>query len=188
MCQLICFLILVAGLAAQSFSKEIENHTKLKKPGDDIASRSRMIDVNNIGMWVQPNGIFASDPNNGHPGLEYPKGSGKTLLNTAGPWVIGVFDKWGSLRTATTYYSTEFQPGLILPDGTPDDPNHEKYHVYKINNGELVPQEVIDQGGPSEVMGDQMLYTVFNDANPDLHILGFQTPPCLGIRWSSRGA
>ena len=141
----------------------------------NLVNTSAMIDVNNIAMWVSNNGLFATDPGTGCCGLEYPKGSGKKLVYSAGPWIVGMMN--GELRTAGTLYATEFQPGKILPDGNPDDPTFEKYRVYKINKDEFVPQEVIDQGGPSEVLGDQMLYAVFNDADPDPHTAVWQTEP-----------
>ena len=151
------------------------NHSKNTNAKLNNQNSWARIDVNNIALWISNNGLFAVHPETGCCGLEYPKGSGKTLIYSAGPWVVGKINN--ELRTTGAYYSTEFQPGLILSDGNPDNPNLEKYRVYKINKDEFVPQEVIDQGGPSEVLGDQMLYTVFNDANPDPHTAVWQTEP-----------
>ena len=169
--QLICFLIIVAGLTTQSFSRETENQAKLKKPGDDVASRSRMIDVNNIAMWVQPNGVLCSDPVTGRSGLYFPKGapSDHTVIYTAGLWVLGKIA--GDIRSAAACYETEFQPGMILGvGGQPDDPADQKYKVFKFtaedwDSAEMAADraEAIAQGMEDKMYGDQMLYCVYND-------------------------
>ena len=162
-----CFATMLWGADCERTKALISEH--------NLSVHGAMIDVNNIAMWVNANGLFAANPESGHSGFEFPKGSGKTLVYSAGPWVVGKMD--GEIRTAGAYYSTEYKPGLILSDGTPDDPDLGKYIVHKINRGESVPQEVIELGGPSEVIGDQMLYTVFNDADPRSHNSVWQTEP-----------
>lgn len=162
-----CFASMLWGADCERTKPSLLKHN-LSDPG-------AMIDVNNIAMWVTSYGLFAANPNTGHNGLEYPKDSGKTLIYSAGPLVVGQMS--GEIRTAGVMYSTEYRPGLILPGGYPDDPDLGKYIVYKINRGESVPQEVIELGGPSEVIGDQMLYTVFNDADPIPHTGVWQTEP-----------
>ncbi len=77
-------------------------------------------------------------------GLEWPKGSGKTAVYTAGIWVIGVHRPTGQLRTAVEDYQTEFQPGPILSTfntttndaSAAADPTAQKYHIYKVNKGD----------------------------------------------------
>jgi hypothetical protein len=146
----------------------------------DLASISAQIDVNNINMWVQPNGLYANDPTTGNSGLEYPKGSEKYRINMAGFSVIGKPDPGqDALLSATAYFSSEYEPGVILSDGRPDNPMNPVNKVYKVNAWETVPAGMIELGGPSQVIGDQMLYTVFNDANSVSHTGVFQTLPVM---------
>jgi hypothetical protein len=173
---LVCVFVIIYTIykATNLWSEDCNRkHNIVKK--QNLKNTSAMIDVNNIAMGISNDGLFAVDPESGCCRLEYPKGSGKTLIYSAGPWVVGKMNN--EFRTAAAMYSTEFRPGMIQSDGNPDDPTLEKYCVYKVNKGELVPQEVIDQGGPSEVLGDQMLYTVFNDADPLPHTAVWQTEP-----------
>jgi hypothetical protein len=153
------------------------NLNQVKQITDDMASRSAKIDVNHISMWILPNGLFAMDPATGHSGLEYPKDSGKYAVYTAGPWIVGVTKDTRELRAAAADYFTDFQPGVILEDGAPDDPAKPEYKVYQFNKGDLIPQEAINQGCPAEITGDQMLFCVFNDANPVNHMAVWQTMP-----------
>ena len=46
------------------------------------------IDVNDIALWISNVGLFAVNQT-GYAGLEYPNGSGKNLVYSAGPWSIG---------------------------------------------------------------------------------------------------
>src|SRR5262249_45930988 len=48
---------------------------------------SQRIDVNQVSMVVTNFGAIAFDTQDGAAGLEYPKGSGKTAVFAAGPWL-----------------------------------------------------------------------------------------------------
>ena len=52
-----------------------------------IVDNSQRIDVNQISMVVTNTGSIAYDKATGSAGLEYPKGSGKTAVFAAGPWL-----------------------------------------------------------------------------------------------------
>ncbi len=81
----------------------------------------------------------------------------------------------GELRTACADYATEFQPGMILPNGRPDDAAKSEYKIYTYNKGDVVDQTALDQGCPSEVLGDKMMFCVFNDMTDHSNV--FLTPP-----------
>lgn len=170
---------------------------------------ARRVDINRIGMVVANNGSFAYDMQIGNAGLEYPRGSGHTAVFASGLWLGS-----GS-RVALAEYSMEYQPGVILPGGAPDDPNRPEYVVYKVlpyrgvaqDTAHVVdgttpdplrhhswseymtgaarfgapwklyrlpvtatpnPTDSVDVPGP-DVIGDQMLWCVYNDANPATH-------------------
>lgn len=159
-----------------------------QKPRLGKISTDQFFDVNNISMRVTNQGSFAFDPATGGPGLEFPKGTGKTAVYAAGPWIAGKVN--GEIRVAIAEYSFEYAPGPILPDGTPADPALDRYRVYKINRGDGTEnpdyaQWPVEDGAPVNpdgtpmVLGDQTLWAVYNDADPGVHT-NMQTAP-LGV-------
>ena len=154
-----------------------DNYNQRKLAGTSVLNNAQSFDVNRIDCILINNGLFANDPQTGHSGLEYPNGSGNLAVYTAGLWVLGVTSDTHELRAAAADYSTDFQPGIILDNGAPDDPTKSEYVVYKFNKGDVIPQVAIDQGCPEEVMGDQMVFCVYNDANPVNHQAVWQTQP-----------
>ncbi|KPK72652.1 MAG: hypothetical protein AMJ79_15575, partial [Phycisphaerae bacterium SM23_30] len=173
-------LIFVLGLAVSSTllagtNYDYKDKQVLRKSTDLHAAKK--FDVNRIDCWIINDGLFANDPPTGYSGLEYPRGSGNMAIYTAGMWVLGLTSDTHELRAAAASYSTDWRPGLVGPDGTPDDPTKPEYVVYKYNKGDAVDQAAIDQGCPAEVIGDQMLFCVYNDADPTPHTAVWQTPP-----------
>ncbi|MBN1894306.1 T9SS type A sorting domain-containing protein [bacterium] len=146
-------LLAAAGNVAQG------GKSNLAKPA---ITDAQTLDINQIECFIQNDGHFAENPATGGDGFFYPKGQRNTsIIFTSGLWVLGKID--GDIRTAACDYATEFQPGAILPGTVADDPTLPKYKIYKYNKGETVDAEAIAQGCPAEVMGDQMLFCVFND-------------------------
>src|SRR5258705_833505 len=80
------------------------------------------MDANNLDMVVTNHGSFAYDLLSGNAGLIYPKGSTKTAVFAAGPW-LGA--KVGAqVRIAVGEYSQEFTPrpmagGTFSPTSNP---------------------------------------------------------------------
>jgi len=162
-----CVLIL-AVLTGSVIAKEDVTTGRKQKVSKTLGKDAKFLDVNLCEFGVSNDGILAYDPNaGGNQGLYYPAGQRYgSVLYTGGFWLVGkVKDE---IRTAACCYSTEFQPGVILPGGVADDPTSDKYKTFKYNKplaGEANPvtAEAIAQGCPSEVIGDQMLYGVYND-------------------------
>ena len=147
------FLTLPVRLSGAGTDKTLR-----KVSGDSAHCAS--LDIHALRCTFYNNGLIGDllGPDDGfYPGGDAP--SARFL--TAGPQIIGKLD--GDLRSAAVMYSTEFQPGVILPDGSPDDPSNPLYRVHKFSRGDIVPPEVAALGCPSIVLGDQMLFTVFND-------------------------
>ena len=102
------------------------------------------------------------NPETGGDGFYFPRGQRTlSIIFTAGMWITGkIGDEY---RSAVNCYGSEYQPGVILPSGLPDDRTLDKYQMFKYNKGDVIDQEAIDQGCSDEVLGDQMLYCVYND-------------------------
>ncbi len=147
---------------------------------------SQLIDINNIAMYVTNTGSFACDRTIYGPGLEYPKGTGKTCVFAAGLWLGGRVA--GQVRVAVSEYSDEYGPGAMI--GTaPDDPGKPEYHVYKLYRAWADPAArdaaladydagAVPHGAPAvtlqpdgtlDIPGDEMLWAVYNDASPSNH-------------------
>jgi len=157
-----------------------------------IKREARMIDANQIAMMVMNNGTFARDPETGNAAFYYPKGTDKKAIYAAGIEIAGKVN--GEIRTACANFNTEIQPGKILPNGLPDDPDLESYRIYKIRPGDSADPShpnynpdyaewPADDGAPLDevgnplVLGDQTLWLVMNDGDASLHQGCFNTKP-----------
>ncbi len=140
---------------------------------------STTIDVNNLEMFVTNQGSFAWDleSSGGPPGLFFPKGSENTVVFASGLWFGSTVND--DVRVTVAEYDFEYQPGRIYPDGTWDDPADSRLRVYKIDRGDSTSSDYLEwpggDGAPVEedgtplVLGDQTLWTVYNDADPAIH-------------------
>lgn len=124
----ISIFFLVPGLRAEG-DKKVKNNNALNKGNTYVALTS--LSINNISTYFYNNGISDISAQ-GNSGLVYPKGSGKTAAFTSGLlWgarVAGDTDP----RVGGTAYRTGLQPGQVKSDGTADDPNLDKYRVYRV--------------------------------------------------------
>ncbi len=159
--------ILILSLAAGAVLAKSNHPRALKK---SLTLDHQLIDVNQIAGWLSNDGILMSDPVTGQAGLYFPKGSPSdhTVVYTAGLWVVGKID--GEIRSAAADYATEFQPGMILENGAPDDPANPRYKIFKFKAEDWDSPdfaadraEAISQGMEDKMYGDQMLYCVYND-------------------------
>ncbi len=173
-------------IAARPKSASYQNHTAL------ILDTGTTLDANSLEMFVYNDGNFAYDNANvmgKTDGLYFPRGTKKTVIYAAGLWVGAKVNN--DLRLAVAEYSSEFVPGPMA-NGTyqPDSP---EFKVYKINRGDT-PQSnpdyadwPVDQGAPTYpsteplIYGDQMTWSVFNDADPARHTNNAASTDPLGI-------
>lgn len=150
------------------------------------------IDINNVRMVTSNRGSIAWDVVTGNAGLEYPKGTGKLAIFAAGIWMGGMVGS--NLRYILCDYDFEWFPGNItsLPGESPTtfvDGTQARWQVFKLTKGdgpenpdyagwiEMAPfgAPMNDDGTPA-IMGDQTLWTIFNDADPSVHEF-FDTRP-----------
>jgi hypothetical protein len=90
------------------------------------------LDINNIFTPMRNNGISDIDVNQQNSGLVFPKGSGKTAVFTSGLLWGAKIPGDPQVRVGGTAYATGLQPGVILADGTADDPTLDKYRIYRV--------------------------------------------------------
>ena len=90
------------------------------------------LDANNISAYFQNTGIFDQDTRSGNTaGFEWPKGSGKTAVFTAGFMIAAYYQ--GQLREAAASYKGEYAQGYCN-NGIPD--SNSNFHFYKVSRGD----------------------------------------------------
>jgi len=140
-----------------------------------VIDNATHMDANNLDMVVTNHGSFAYDLLTGNAGLIYPKGSTKTAVFAAGPWIGAKVN--GQVRVAVGEYSQEFVPGPMA-NGTFQTDNA-RFKNYKIVRGNTTSADYlnwpVDQGAPVDslgkpaLLGDAMIWSVYNDADPSAH-------------------
>ena len=197
---LVLFLVLLPVVSANG--KRPANSKQAT--GEYTIDNVEFFGVNRLGMFVTNHGNFGRDlsgvfgydygtwfpftdttairTNQNNAGLHTP-------MYAAGIWIGGKVA--GQIRVATAEYSDEYVPGPML-NGTfqVDRPEFKVYHLYS-DSLETTPNAdylnwPVDQGAPLDsqgkpkMTGSQMMWSVFNDANPAQHTNVGQTNP-LGI-------
>lgn len=181
-------------------------------PMSRAIDNEKYIDANNILMFVTNHGNFGRDLSGvfGYDyGTFYPFNTIQDILDgrqdfsiiyASGLWVGCVDSATGETRIAIAEYTDEYVPGPMV-GGTfqPDNPSFKVYKLYK-DSLENNPNEdflnwPIDQGAPwklaengvdsiPDMVGDQMLWAVYNDASITQHVhdAGSTLPLGLEIR------
>jgi hypothetical protein len=155
-----------------------------------LEDASQRVDANHVSMVVKNTGSFAYDTEHGAAGLEFPKGSGLTAVFACGLWLGALVDD--GVRVSVAEYSDDYRPGAVIGSGAgavPDDPLLLVYKVYKLkriypdgSGGIDVPARdaaltdynagAVPHGAPTvsvlgdgtlSIVGDQMLWSVYND-------------------------
>lgn len=155
-------------------------------------------DLNRIRMSMSSAGTFAYQPRSRTPGLEYPAGTGSTAVFQSGLWLGARVN--GETRAAIAGRQDEFAPGSIVA-GVPDDPRNPDYRVYKLQGSYPVaelrdqaladytlhavphgaPPVSVNEDGTLSITGEQMLWHVYNDADPARHTDGAGHTAPLGV-------
>jgi hypothetical protein len=191
--RLIGLILLAIVLATTAWAKIPTSdggfHRDRPTPRPMITDNTSRIDVNNIEMIVTNHGSFSYDLTQQSSGMWFPKGTEKTCVYASGLWVgcqVG-----GQIRIAAGSYAQEYGPGPILPDGSWDNAADPRHKVYKISKGDTTSDDYVnwpidlgapvdDQGKPL-FLGDQTLWCVYNDADPELHNTDEGSTDPLGI-------
>ncbi len=166
----------------------------------------KALDGNQINCTIASDGPYADYRATGSAGFEWPKGSGKTAIYSAGIWMVGRHLPSDSLRTATMDYSSEYQPGPLLETfntstnadaGPVSRAVDARYRLYKIERSDTLSTDYLewpgDLGAPyvdmnangswdqgidkPRLYGDQQMWCIINDVNKAQHVVQGATPP-----------
>jgi hypothetical protein len=106
----------------------VGNNGTILKRSIQYSYTDRILNANNIGSFFNPSGVFDQNRRTGNlAGFEWPKGSGKTAIFTAGLSIAGKIN--GQLREAMASYKGELRPGAII-NGNPYTNND--FGVYSV--------------------------------------------------------
>ena len=169
-------LTLATSEAAASAKASVKPVRKMPRRAASIIDNTTHMDANNIDMVVTNHGSFAYDLTTGNAGFIYPKGSTKTAVFAAGPWIGAKVG--GQVRIAVGEYSQEYVPGPMA--GGTFQTDSPRFKNYKIARGNTTSADYlnwpVDQGAPVDstgapaLLGDVMIWSVYNDADPTAHI------------------
>lgn len=177
-------VLLIVATGVELVYSEAGQRSQLAKPAELTFVR---FDGNTIASWLANDGSTVTQRKTGSSGMEWPKGSTKTIDYASGIWLCGK-DPDGSIRTACSDYSQEYKPGPILDTGLPANPDDPAYRIYKINSDGTGDWDVwpFDQGAPfvmdngvkkAKIIGDQTLFWVMNDAELAPHANAYSSRP-----------
>jgi hypothetical protein len=178
-------LATLVALALLLPSRALARPGSLAQPAiDDTASHAN---VNAIDMIVTNRGSFGYDRRTGIAGLEYPRGTGRTAMFAGGLW-LGALSGPDTL-VAVSEYLDDYGPGAMA-GGTFDIHSRPEYRVYELlrryatltsRDSALAAYEAgaVPFGAPAvtvlpdgslDILGDQMLWSIYNDADPARHM------------------
>ncbi len=195
-------LVLLVGFASLSFAggeKNSDGKKQLNKTNTN--DNNKYIAINQILMWVSNNGMGSHDPRTDGSGFYWPGGENATISAIYEDGLI-----WGAkigreTRVNGSVYRHGLQAGKILPNGEADNPNKDKYRIYKIRKGwEGLPPGPIrdayekdynewpfDDGAPytydetgkkvPQFIGDEVLWCVSNDMDLSRSTYTYGTAP-----------
>lgn len=122
---LILFILLISSADAQK-------QVKLVTPGsynpNSVILQRVILNANDISAYFQNTGIFDQNTTSGNTaGMEWPKGSGKTVLYTAGLCIgCGINGQYAQVMAS---YKGEYSPGRVLNGGFYTDADFKMYTV-----------------------------------------------------------
>ncbi len=173
------FLSALVAVTLLGSSPPVASDALARGPARPADKSLVMIDANQLTMCVTNRGGFARDVEGpgGPAGLFFPHGSDQTVVYAAGLWMGARVA--GDTRVAVADYSMEYGPGRIYPDGHWDSPSDPRLRVYKIVPFHTEEQDYIqwpvNDGAPVGLdgkpvcVGDQTLWSVYNDADAANH-------------------
>jgi len=194
-------VILFGYLSFTVAAGEKTNDGKKQLSKTNTNDNNKYIAINQILMWVSNNGMGSHDPRTDGSGFYWPGGENATISAIYEDGLI-----WGAkvgreTRVNGSVYRHGLQAGKILPSGEADNPNLDKYRIYKIRKGwEGLPpgptrdayekdykEWPFDDGAPYKLdesgnkvpyfIGDEVLWCVSNDMDASRSTYTYGTAP-----------
>ena len=133
-------IIFVSPFFAEN--KSAGKGSKKPSPPQMLKSEYKFLDGNTLNCTISSEGPYCDYRKTGNSGLEWPKGSGKTPVFTAGIWLGGIHRPTKEIRVSNMDYTTEYHPGplletfnttVITDKAQVTRAKEEKYRLYKTN-------------------------------------------------------
>jgi len=162
--NLFCFSTLFLSFCLTISNRSILNAEVVSENENNNSSNSsqsksfpqpcyNFIAVNEIKMWISNNGDGSHDPIADGSGLFWPRGPYAVLRAVYEDGFVygGIVD--GKINVNGSTYRQGWQPGNILSNGLADDPNQEKFRIYKIKKNweNIDPDEDFDEDGTPDI-------------------------------------
>ena len=189
-----CTLPLVFLFGISSYSLP-PTETVSKNEDSRYMDTDSYIDANRVLMYVTNKGSFAYDQGGylgKSDGFYYPylgkenilNGTAKnTVIFAAGIWIAGIDSATGDTLVTIAEYSDDYFPGpMVNGSFIPNADVLPQYRVYKLYadsqaanpnqdylNWPVAQGASVDGAGNPRLLGDQTLWSVFNDANSNPH-------------------
>ena len=126
-------IVLLLGLLNYTISQTISNGYYNAGQNEQFIKSQIRLDPMNIRAWIWNSGVFDQDlrtPNT--PGFEWPAGTGKFAIFTAGLNIAALVN--GSIRMAAASYSGEYCPGYVENGQFQTDSRFKLYRVKRTDN------------------------------------------------------
>ena len=94
------------------------------------AASYKELNINNIITYIYNNGFIDNNPDGAKEGLEFPKGTGKTVIYQSGFLWGGKINS--EIRVGGSTYFSGLTPGKILKNGIPENPDNANVRVYRV--------------------------------------------------------
>ena len=147
---------------------------------------TRILDINRLWLDITDRGYLNFDSSWWSAGSRWwtSAAHGYGVVYDQGPWIIGKFN--GAPAAGTTLWRSSYSPGPVISgkpalDVQPGDSL--RYHPYKISRGSAQDSDAVnwpvDLGAPVDgqgkprILGDQMIWSVFNAADTNLFADGW---------------
>ncbi|MHB8578654.1 MAG: hypothetical protein ACYDA4_02195 [Ignavibacteriaceae bacterium] len=149
---LVGILFLLPAAASAIGNGKEKNRTVAKTTGGQIATTA--IDINNIYSLEQNNGFSDFNPNSNLEGAQYPKGSGKNFVFTAGFLWGGFVPGDPQVRVGGSAYISGLQPGpMINGTGAPGANSDVRWSIYRVRPDVYPGGPSVDLSGDASVEG-----------------------------------
>lgn len=150
------FIIISALLiSTEHFAEGEKSERNSLKKINGSPSRT-YLNINNVSTLIYNDGNSDIDPA-GNSGAVFPKGSGKAAVFESGLLWGAKIEGDPQVRVGGSAYRQGIQPGKILPDGSPEDPELDKNRIYRVRP-DIYPggpnvdlsSEAIDEGNSAD--------------------------------------